>query len=90
MVLYDYRCDTCGNEFELERPMGLHHTASCPNCGGEAGRVFNPSSIVFTGSGFYNTDERGDRKGDKETVKEAKKETPKETKKESPKEGTKD
>ncbi len=83
MALYDYRCDTCGNEFELERPMGLHPTASCPNCGGEAGRVFNPSGIVFTGSGFYNTDERGDRKGGKETVKEAKKETPKEAKKET-------
>lgn len=59
MVLYDYKCDSCGNEFELELPMGLHPTASCPRCGAEAERHFTPSGIVFQGSGFYNTDQRG-------------------------------
>ncbi len=59
MVRYDYKCDSCGNEFELELPMGSHPTASCPKCGSEAERLFSPSSIVFSGSGFYNTDQRG-------------------------------
>ena len=31
----------------------------CPSCGREAERVFDPSGIVFKGSGFYNTDQRG-------------------------------
>ena len=31
----------------------------CPKCGGEAEQVFGASGIVFKGSGFYNTDQRG-------------------------------
>jgi len=59
MVLYDYKCESCGNEFELELPMGSHPTAPCPKCGGQAERHFSPSGIVLAGSGFYNTDQRG-------------------------------
>ena len=32
---------------------------NCPKCGSEASRVFVPSGIVFSGSGFYNTDQKG-------------------------------
>ena len=39
--------------------MSAHPKVSCPSCGHEAERVFDPSGIVFKGSGFYNTDQRG-------------------------------
>jgi predicted nucleic acid-binding Zn ribbon protein len=32
---------------------------NCPKCGHEAERVFETSGIVFKGSGFYNTDQKG-------------------------------
>ncbi len=30
----------------------------CPVCGGKLNRLFNPTGIVFKGSGFYITDSR--------------------------------
>ncbi|MCR8907559.1 MULTISPECIES: FmdB family zinc ribbon protein [Atopobiaceae] len=59
MARYDYHCPDCGITFEVEHPMSAHPKVSCPTCGHEAERVFDPSGIVFKGSGFYNTDQRG-------------------------------
>lgn len=59
MARYDYHCPTCGATFEVEHPMSARPKVSCPSCGSEAERVFDPSAIVFKGSGFYNTDQRG-------------------------------
>ena len=39
--------------------MGSHPEVTCPACGAEATQVFGASGIVFKGSGFYNTDQRG-------------------------------
>ena len=39
--------------------MGSHPEVTCPSCGAEAAQVFGASGIVFKGSGFYNTDQRG-------------------------------
>ncbi|MBM6814777.1 FmdB family zinc ribbon protein [Thermophilibacter sp. ZX-H3] len=58
MARYDYHCPECGATFEVEHPMSAHPKVSCPSCGHEAERVFDPSGIVFKGSGFYNTDQR--------------------------------
>jgi predicted nucleic acid-binding Zn ribbon protein len=43
----------------------------CPNCGKKALRkVFSPVGIVFKGSGFYKTDNRGGKGGSKPKEKE--------------------
>lgn|GEM_PF-349769 len=59
MARYDYRCPACGKQFEVEHPMAEHPTVTCPDCSSVAQQVFGASSIVFKGSGFYNTDMRG-------------------------------
>ena len=59
MARYDYKCPACGNVFEVEHPMSERPTITCPDCGEVAQRVFEASGIVFKGSGFYNTDQRG-------------------------------
>ena len=59
MARYDYKCTSCGTTFEVEPPMGSHPEVTCPSCGAEAAQVFGASGIVFKGSGFYNTDQRG-------------------------------
>ena len=61
MARYDYKCGSCGEVFEVEHPMGAHPKVTCPKCGKRAERAFSPSGIVFSGSGFYNTDQRGKR-----------------------------
>lgn len=32
---------------------------TCPTCGGEIHRIVYPVGLVFKGSGFYSTDNRG-------------------------------
>ena len=59
MARYDYRCPSCGLQFEVEHPMAERPEITCPDCGAPAQQVFGASSIVFKGSGFYNTDQRG-------------------------------
>lgn len=59
MARYDYKCPSCGAQFEVEHPMSEHPTIVCPDCGAEAQRVFSASGIHFEGHGFYNTDQRG-------------------------------
>lgn len=59
MARYEYKCPTCGTEFEVDHPMAAHPRVTCPKCGNEAQQEFAPSGIVFKGSGFYNTDQKG-------------------------------
>ncbi|MEE8717563.1 MAG: FmdB family zinc ribbon protein [Coriobacteriales bacterium] len=59
MARYDYRCTVCDKVFEVEHGMLEHPEVVCPDCGGVATRVFDASGIVFKGTGFYNTDQRG-------------------------------
>lgn len=58
MARYDYRCNSCGNIFEVEHGMTEHPDIVCPTCGQPASRMFSASGIKFEGSGFYNTDQR--------------------------------
>ena len=50
MPRYDYRCTACDTVFEIEHGMREHPEVT---------------GIVFKGSGFYNTDQRG-KKGSTE------------------------
>ena len=59
MARYDYKCPSCGEQFEVEHPMSERPTIVCPKCGTEAQQVFSASGIHFEGHGFYNTDQRG-------------------------------
>ena len=63
MARYDYRCPACDIVFEVTHGMLEHPQVTCPDCGGPAMRVFDPSGIVLKGSGFYNTDQRGKKGG---------------------------
>jgi putative FmdB family regulatory protein len=58
MPLYEYRCKQCGQLKEVRHGFKEAHAEPCPHCGGEMVRVFNPTGIVFKGSGFYVNDSR--------------------------------
>ncbi|MFA5467827.1 MAG: FmdB family zinc ribbon protein [Sphaerochaetaceae bacterium] len=58
MPIYEYACDECKCELEFEQKMSDEPLTVCPRCSGRLRRVFNASSIIFKGSGFYVNDSR--------------------------------
>ena len=58
LPLYEYECTGCSSRFELRKSFDDIDPISCPECGGDAQRVFSPVPIIFKGSGFYVTDSR--------------------------------
>jgi putative FmdB family regulatory protein len=71
MPIYVYRCDGCGEVFELiqkfsDEPLKVHE-----KCGAPVNRMITSSAIQFKGSGWYATDyakggNGGSKKGDSE------------------------
>lgn len=57
MPTYQYRCKSCGHEFEEFQSMSEETLTLCPACGTHAlVRVISGAGLVFKGSGFYLTD----------------------------------
>ena len=71
MPTYEYRCTKCGEHIEVyqsftDEPLKKHDV-----CGGKLNKVLGSVGIVFKGSGFYRTDNRGGPKRAKEGTKES-------------------
>lgn len=58
MPTYDYRCNKCGEQFELFQSFAEEPLKKHPGCGGKVVKVMSAAGIVFSGSGFYKTDNR--------------------------------
>ena len=58
MPTYDYRCQSCGAEFERFQKMSDGLLRKCPECGKlKLKRLMGTGAgIIFKGSGFYETD----------------------------------
>ena len=58
MPTYDYKCQACGNEWELFQSMKDSPVKSCPKCKKrKAKRLMGlGAGVIFKGSGFYETD----------------------------------
>jgi putative FmdB family regulatory protein len=61
---YAYRCESCGNQYEKRESFSAPARQKCPECGKTAQRMLFAPPIVFKGSGFYKTDNRGSSSGD--------------------------
>lgn len=75
MPTYDYRCETCGLDFELAQSFHDDTLVKCPTkksgnnpagCAspgrGRVAKIFSAPGITFKGSGFYKTDSRSSSK----------------------------
>lgn len=56
MPLYEYKCSSCGDVFEViqkfsDQPLTVHQ-----KCGGTVERLISPSALQFKGSGWYVND----------------------------------
>jgi len=72
MPTYDYHCETCGLDFELQQAFSEDTLEKCPTkksgrspegCAksgrGKVTKVFSAPGITFKGTGFYKNDSRG-------------------------------
>ena len=59
MPIYEYECEQCGVRFERLQRMAEEAIRVCPECNGHVHRVMQPVGVIFKGSGFYVTDNRG-------------------------------
>src|SRR5262245_42191829 len=62
MPTYDYRCDSCGHQFEEFQSFSADPLKTCPACNQDTlRRLFGTgAAILFKGSGFYETDYRSE------------------------------
>jgi putative FmdB family regulatory protein len=58
MPIYEYECKRCLHRFEVRKGFNDNGGTPCPQCQGDARRLFSPVPIIFKGSGFYVTDHR--------------------------------
>lgn len=60
MPTYDYECLTCGHVFEAFQMMSDEPLDTCPKCQGKVRRMIGGGmGVIFKGSGFYVTDNKG-------------------------------
>ena len=62
MPTYDYECAACGHRYELFQSITAKPMTKCPACGKRTAKrlIGAGASVIFKGSGFYQTDYRSD------------------------------
>ena len=66
MPLYEYRCLSCNETFEVRQKFSDEPGATHADCGGQGKRLLSAPQLHFKGSGFYITDYG---KGGKDAIK---------------------
>src|SRR5438477_13030535 len=85
MPLYEYKCHSCGEKFEVIQKFSDAPLKTHPNCGGEVERLISTSALKFKGSGWYVTDYASSGNGGKDSEQKSdKKEAAKESKTDQP------
>ena len=56
MPLYEYKCQSCGEKFEVIQKFSDAPLETHENCGGHVERLISTSALQFKGSGWYVND----------------------------------
>ena len=56
MPLYDYRCEKCGEVFEVRQSFSDATLTTHEGCGGNVKRLISVPALQFKGTGWYVTD----------------------------------
>jgi putative FmdB family regulatory protein len=63
MPIYEYRCDSCGQELEKIQRMSDEPLKNCPGCGEDSlRRLVSAPGFRLKGGGWYETDFKKDGK----------------------------
>ena len=54
MPVYEYQCQSCGNQFELRQKFSDPPASECPNCKGEVKKLISSAAFSLKGGGWYN------------------------------------
>lgn len=54
MPLYEYRCQSCGDEFETIQKFSDRPLTRCKKCHGKLEKLFSRSSFLLKGGGWYS------------------------------------
>jgi putative FmdB family regulatory protein len=56
MPIYEYRCQGCGEKFEVIQKFSDEPLVTHESCGGKVERLIGSPALQFKGSGWYITD----------------------------------
>ena len=56
MPVYEYKCKSCNEEFEVMQKITDDPLTVCTSCGGELKKLIANTSFVLKGAGWYVTD----------------------------------
>jgi putative FmdB family regulatory protein len=56
MPIYEYKCERCGDVFEVIEKFSATPLEQHEGCGGHVERLLSPPALQFKGSGWYVTD----------------------------------
>lgn len=56
MPMYEYKCNTCGDVFEVIQKFSDEPLHEHPGCGGAVERLISAAALQFKGSGWYVND----------------------------------
>jgi len=56
MPIYEYKCEKCGNLFEVRQKFADEPLKTHENCGGSVHRLLSAPALQFKGSGWYVND----------------------------------
>ncbi|MGD0301965.1 MAG: FmdB family zinc ribbon protein [Bryobacteraceae bacterium] len=56
MPRYEYKCEGCGEVFELQQKFADEPLTVHEKCGGRVERIISAPALMFKGSGFYVND----------------------------------
>ena len=91
MPTYEYRCKSCGYEFEEFQTMSADPLIMCPKCAKPALKrlMSSGAGLIFKGSGFYTTDyKKSNTSSSSSTKSESKPDSKPESKSESKSDST--
>jgi putative FmdB family regulatory protein len=53
MPVYEYKCNGCGNQFEMRQKFSDAPVTECPQCGGEVAKLISATAFTLKGGGWY-------------------------------------
>ena len=86
MPIYEYKCEKCGDVFEVRQRFSDEPVTIHEKCGGQVEKLISRSAFQLKGSGWYATDYakgNGSKKSESTAKSETKSEGSSETKSES-------
>jgi putative FmdB family regulatory protein len=64
MPVYEYKCESCSNQFELRQKFSDPPASECPKCGGQVTKLISSAGFALKGGGWYNEGYGSSARGD--------------------------